>query len=269
MKRREGPVRRLVGDRGSPQRRRLRALPVAGPVLILAVNSYRRVRDLWLTGQLKLQNAYTDFKNRRAETAANISRRNNRRAYERIYGDDRLLDDYLAPGRITFYAEVAELCAREHPRTVIDVGCGAGNLLQALLERVEPDRVVGIDYAGAGIRRASELVPAGEFHAMSLYDFDPDESFELVLCTEVLEHLSQPDSAMQLLVRLCAVAGVIVVTVPDGAVDDWAGHRNFWSEADLLEFLGAYGEVEVSRMRSNPLSLVARIWPGTRTAGVG
>lgn len=264
MKRREGPVRRVLGDRGSLQRQRLRGLPVAGPVLVVAVNSYRRARDFRLRRQLELQNAYTDLKNRRADTAANISRRNNRRAYDRIYRDDRLLEEYLAPARVAFYAEVAELCAGEHPGSVIDVGCGAGNLLHALVERFAPERVVGIDYAGAGIRRASRLVPTGEFHAESLYDFDSDERFDLVLCTEVLEHLSRPESAVELLVRLCAEPGVVVITVPDGAVDDWAGHRNFWDEPDLAEFLGHYGDVEVERVRSDPASLLARVWPAPR-----
>jgi SAM-dependent methyltransferase len=264
MKRRDGPVRRILGDRGSAQRRRIRALPVLGPVLGQAVTSYRRARDLRVRMLLALKNAHTDFKNRRADTAANVSRRNNRRAYERIYGDDRLLGEYLAPTRLTFYAEVADLCARERPRTVVDVGCGAGNLLQALVERAAPERVVGIDYAGAGIRRARQLVPSAEFHAVSLYEFAPHETFELVLCTEVLEHLSEPQWAMELLVRLCAVGGVIVITVPDGAVDDWPGHRNFWSEQELVDFLGGYGGVEVTRMRSDSASFIARVRPGDR-----
>jgi 2-polyprenyl-3-methyl-5-hydroxy-6-metoxy-1,4-benzoquinol methylase len=237
-----------------------------GPVLFHAVSSYRWARDFRSRKLLALKNAHTDFKNRRADTAANVSRRNSRRAYERIYNDDRLLGEYLAPSRLTFYAEVSDFCAKERPRTVIDVGCGAGNLLHALVERATPERVVGIDYAGAGIRRARQLLPSGEFHEGSLYDFAPEESFELVLCTEVLEHLSEPHAAMQLLVRLCANSGVIVITVPDGALDDWSGHRNFWSEPELVDFLGGYGEVEVMRMRSNPMSFIARVRPTRRRA---
>jgi len=64
MKRRDGPVRRVLGDRGSPQRRRLRTLPVVGPVLFLGVRSYRRIRDVRWRTQHELQNAFKEFKDR-------------------------------------------------------------------------------------------------------------------------------------------------------------------------------------------------------------
>lgn len=233
-----------------------------GPVLRLALSLYRRVRAIRVEMGLALQRARTDFKNRRAVTAPNVTRRNTRRAYERVYGDDRLLEEYLAPGRVSFYGEVAEIVAAERPHSVVDVGCGAGNLLRAVVDKAAPERVVGIDHAAAGIQRAKQLVPSGEFHARSLYDgLDAAETFDLVLCTEVLEHLRDPDAAVDVLVRLCGTAGRILITVPDGAQDAWEGHRNFWNEAELQEFLRRYGDVEVSRMRANPMSLLAVVRP--------
>lgn len=215
-----------------------------------------------LDAQLKLERARTDFKNRHAVTAVNITKRNSRRAYERVYGDDRLLSEYLAPVRMEFYAEVAEmvapLCAQG---SVVDIGCGAGNLLQEVVERAAPIRAVGVDYTVAGVQRAKRAVPQGEFHASSLYELDLADEFDVVLCTEVLEHLSRPDEAMRVLVRLCAGTGVIVITVPDGELDDWAGHRNFWSESELGEFLRNYGCVEISRTKSDAMSLLARVRP--------
>lgn len=218
--------------------------------------------------ELRLQRTRTDFKNRRADTTANITRRNNRRAYERVYGDDRLLGQYLDPQRLVFYEEVAEAVAPFCPqKSVVDVGCGAGSLLREVVDRAAPARVVGVDYTDAGVWRARRCVPEGEFHARSLYELDLAETFDVVLCTEVLEHLSKPEVAMQLLRRLCAPSGVIFVTVPDGAVDSWSGHRNFWSESELLEFLGRYGDAKVSRMTSEPLSLFGRVYPGPGRAG--
>lgn len=259
--RREGRIRRFFGPPGSRRRRRLRSVPVLGPTLVTAVATYRRVRQAWEKTRLAFVRARTDFKNRRAPTTPNITRKNTRRAYDRVYDDDRLLTEYLSPGRAAFYAEVAELAATCHPGSVVDVGCGPGNLLRALVDRATPERVVGIDYAAAGIRRAKELVPSGEFHAESLYEVQPTERFDLVLCTEVLEHLHDPEAAMDLLLRLCTDSGTILITVPDGAQDEWEGHRNFWSEAQLDEFLSSYGEVSVSRIRSDPMSLLAVVRP--------
>jgi len=241
----------------------LRNLPMLGPALRAGLRMYRVLRNARVEAGLALQRARTDFKNRRARTVPNIARRNNRRTYERIYREDQLLREYLAPERIEFYEEVAELSARKRPRAVIDVGCGAGNLLRALVERAEPhpERVVGIDYASAGIKRAKELVRSGEFRTESLYDLDLDEKFDLVLCTEVLEHVGDPRRAVEVLVHLCARPGAIVITVPDGAQDTWQGHRNFWTESELENFLRPYGEVEVSRMSSDEVSLLAVVRP--------
>jgi 2-polyprenyl-3-methyl-5-hydroxy-6-metoxy-1,4-benzoquinol methylase len=211
-----------------------------------------------------VRRAQTDFKNSRAVTARNVARRNDRRAYEQIFEDEQLLSEYLAPERITFYAEVARIVAEENPRSVIDVGCGAGNLLRAVVDAAAPERVVGIDHATAGIRRARQLVPSGDFHARSLYDLDLAETFDLVLCTEVLEHLADPDRAMAALMRLCAPAGEIVITVPDGAQDTWEGHRNFWSQSEFEEFLRGYGRAEVTRMDADPASLFAVVRPEPR-----
>jgi 2-polyprenyl-3-methyl-5-hydroxy-6-metoxy-1,4-benzoquinol methylase len=234
---------------------------VLGPVLVAAITAFRRARKSWEEARLSFQRVQTDVKNRRAETAPNITRRNTRRAYERVYGDDRLLSEYLAPGRVAFYTELAEIAAMHRPRSVVDVGCGPGNLLRAVVEKAAPERVVGIDYAAAGVRRAKELVPSGEFSAQSLYDVRTTETFDLVLCTEVLEHLRDPETAVDLLVRLCASSGTVLITVPDGAQDEWEGHRNFWSQAQLEDFLRPRGSVDVSRMRADPMSLLAVVRP--------
>jgi 2-polyprenyl-3-methyl-5-hydroxy-6-metoxy-1,4-benzoquinol methylase len=239
----------------------MRSWPVVGSLLGVLVRRYRSVRDARIRAGLALQRARTDFKNRRAATAPNITRRNTRRAYERVYGDDRLLSEYLGPERIAFYEQVAAISASERPRSVIDVGCGTGNLLRAIVEKTAPERVVGVDYASAGVDRAKQLVPSGEFRAQSLYDVTPEETFELVLCTEVLEHVRDPKSAVEVLVRLCTRSGTILITVPDGAHDEWEGHRNFWNKAELEAFLRQYGEVEVSRIGSDEISLLALVRP--------
>ncbi|MFL5958805.1 MAG: class I SAM-dependent methyltransferase [Gaiellaceae bacterium] len=261
MTRREGRIRHFFGRPGSARRRRLRALPVLGPLFGAGVATYRFLRDRRRDAELAVQRARTDFENRRAHTVRNVTRRNNRRAYERVYGDDSLLSEYLGPERIAFYETVAEISARERPRAVIDVGCGTGNLLRAVVEKTSPERVVGIDHAEAGIVRARQLVPSGEFRAESLYDLEPTETFDLVLCTEVLEHLRDPQTALEKLVRLCARSGRILITVPDGAQDTWEGHRNFWSKAELDAFLRRYGEVEISRLAADEVSLLAVVRP--------
>jgi SAM-dependent methyltransferase len=247
---------RFLGPHGSPRRRRVLALPLLGPALGVGSRTHWGIRRLVERKQLDVERTYTDFKNRHARTAPNLTRKNTRRAYNRVYGDDRLLGEYLVPERVVFYREIAEVARGFGAGSVIDVGCGTGGLLRELVELTPYERVVGIDFAEAGIRRAAELVPAGEFHGASLYDLDLAETFDLVVCTEVLEHLADPEAAVERLVDLCAEGGAIVVTVPDGASDTWQGHLNFWGRPELEEFLGRYGDVEVRRIRGDLLAVL-------------
>ena len=94
----------------------------------------------------------------------------------------------------------------------------------------------------------------------SIYDLDlGGEQFDLVLATEVLEHLRRPAEALMALRVLCAPGGRVVITVPDGARDDWEGHVNFWSEDELRVFLSSAGSGCVTRLRSGDLMGVVEI----------
>ena len=184
-------------------------------------------------------------------TAANITRENTLDAYDRVYGSDQLLGEYLGPERLRFYDEVATIVASLEPQSVLDVGCGTGHLLRFVVELMSsnPQRVVGIDHSEAGLRRARALLPSATWRVEDIYDLSLDgERFELVLCTEVLEHVHDPERVVRLLRSLCASDGRVVITVPDGARDSWEGHVNFWDEGELRAFLTPHGLGNIERI---------------------
>jgi ubiquinone/menaquinone biosynthesis C-methylase UbiE len=77
----------------------------------------------------------------------------------------------------------------------------------------------------------------------------PDHNFDLVTCTETLEHLERPKEALQEMFRILKPGGHLVVTVPDGTKDDWSGHVNFWSAEELRRILLPY---EVRQVTPTP-----------------
>ncbi|MCK4934746.1 MAG: methyltransferase domain-containing protein [Simkaniaceae bacterium] len=63
------------------------------------------------------------------------------------------------------------------------------------------------------------------------------ELADVIFCTEVLEHLQHPESAITHLLTLKKDAGVLILTVPNGRIDSSAQHINFWSPESWKIFL--------------------------------
>ena len=175
----------------------------------------------------------------------------------RFYKSDWLLDYYLSSERLEFYEELATIFAPLAPRRLIDVGCGTGHLLRFTVDRmaVAPEHVVGVDHSEAGIFRAQELLPSARWIVADLYGMSVSEQFDLVLCTEVLEHLHEPKRAVDQLRSLCAAGGRVAITVPDGAEDSWEGHVNFWDEPALRDFLTPLGLTAIERVEDGRVLL--------------
>ena len=192
-----------------------------------------------------------------------LTRTNTLPAYDRVCGSDRLLDAYLGTGRLEFYEELATIFAPLAPRSIIDIGCGTGHLLGLTVDRlaVAPERVVGVDHSEAGIRRTPEDIPSATWVVADLYELSFEERFNLVICTEVMEHLHEPARAVEQLRGLCGPDGRVAITVPDGAQDDWEGHVNFWDEDALCAFLAPFGLIAIQRIEGGR-SLLAWLSPG-------
>ena len=188
-----------------------------------------------------------------------ITQANTLESYETLYGSEDLVGQYLEPSRLAFYEEVAEVCALLAPGSAIDVGCGTGHLLLALTRRLaQPCAVTGVDYSPQAIRRAEASIPGGRWIVSDIDHLRLVERFDLVLCTEVLEHLEDPVRAVEVLESLQAPGGSIVVTVPDGALDRFEGHVQFWTEDEFAAFLRPHGLVELRRLSDVTLLAVLR-----------
>ena len=59
----------------------------------------------------------------------------------------------------------------------------------------------------------------------------------MIFCIEVLEHLLHPDIALRNIVNMLSGSGVALITVPNGRIDTFDGHINFWSPESWEVFL--------------------------------
>jgi 2-polyprenyl-3-methyl-5-hydroxy-6-metoxy-1,4-benzoquinol methylase len=117
---------------------------------------------------------------------------------------------------------------------VLEVGCGTGQLAQLLIGR-EIQHYTGFDFSDYAVELARKRVPHAEFHIADARTTSllTQARYDVVVCTEVLEHL---DEDLGLLHALKPHARVLA-TVPNF---DSASHLRFFaSEREVLE---RYGE---------------------------
>src|SRR5687767_3148223 len=157
---------------------------------------------------------------------------NSKNGMDTFYKREGLLTEYMDHERIEFYKEVVELIKQKvkfsNDKTIADAGCGTGHLLYFLKEQVEFEKATGFDFSPEAIKMAKELFPSFEFYVFDIYS-GQDQKFDIVLCTEVLEHLLHPDLALSNLLSMLNPDGSLFITVPNGRLDTFKGHINFWS----------------------------------------
>ncbi|HEY4376109.1 MAG TPA: methyltransferase domain-containing protein, partial [Acidimicrobiales bacterium] len=115
------------------------------------------------------------------------------------------------------FDHVAELLAGVVGPTssVLDVGCGTGEYLLAA-GRLGSSQVVGIDLAHGYCRRAAELAPAARVCGAELGRLPfADDAFDVVLCTEVVEHLDPAEARVAAAELFRVARRAVVLTTPN------------------------------------------------------
>lgn len=90
-----------------------------------------------------------------------------------------------------------------HPGSVLDAGCGEGFTLARIRSRNPSMTLEGIELQEGAIELGKKLHPDLVIRNGSIYSLPyPDNSFDVVLCLEVLEHLEEPERALAELKRV-------------------------------------------------------------------
>ncbi|HYY58806.1 MAG TPA: methyltransferase domain-containing protein [Pyrinomonadaceae bacterium] len=110
---------------------------------------------------------------------------------------------------------------------VLDVGCG--NATQLALPLVGAGfRLTGVDTDESSIERARSLAAGSDnarFVCGRVEQLPAGQSFDVVILSEVLEHLKEPAALLEASVGRMAEGGILIVTVPNGygefEMDSW------------------------------------------------
>jgi trans-aconitate methyltransferase len=103
------------------------------------------------------------------------------------------------------------------PQRVLDAGCGDGRLAWLIARRFPRASVLGIDVDDDSLLAAARLarrVPTLELRRASVGAAALAERFDVVVCTDVLEHLADDTGAVAWLAGQVAASGHLVLHVP-------------------------------------------------------
>lgn len=127
-------------------------------------------------------------------------------------------------------------------QSVLDVGCGQGVFLtelQSVFSHVQP---FGLDISPAAIDLAQSRVHGGQFWNMDLVKEHINRRFDLVICSEVLEHIKDDTAALK---HLSAMTGkYLIVTTPQGRMrlsELVMGHVRNYRYGELVQKLEQAG----------------------------
>jgi 2-polyprenyl-3-methyl-5-hydroxy-6-metoxy-1,4-benzoquinol methylase len=163
-----------------------------------------------------------------------------------------------------FMGQLDELVEKTGAKDAHEVGCGEGELAIRLAKR--GIRMRGTDAFPQVLEEArARAATAGveiDFEAAPVEDLEPERhSAELIVCCEVLEHLDDPERALDVLAGLARPW--LLASVPReplwralnlarlsyvGELGNTPGHLNHWSKRDFVRFLTR--RFEVTELRS-------------------
>jgi 2-polyprenyl-3-methyl-5-hydroxy-6-metoxy-1,4-benzoquinol methylase len=152
-----------------------------------------------------------------------------------------------------------ELVKLVRPKSILEIGCGAGEFLQKVSSGVEYSLGLDINESALELARQKGL----EVCAKSVHDLE--RSFDMIVLFEVLEHLESPGEILRAIESKLNPGGVLVIAVPNpygylkdmGVVLlDMPPHHNTSWKKETFDYLAKMLEMEVMSYETEPLRYV-------------
>lgn len=134
-------------------------------------------------------------------------------------------------------SRIVSWCGPRRADRILDVGCYDGYLLRQLRRRCDSNGV-GIDISFGALRLAQQLTGDEENHFV-LSGAAPlpfaTGVFDVVVCSEILEHVPDLDWALREIARVLAKGGRLYATMPNALDQVWPPLRSICRRVDEVE----------------------------------
>jgi SAM-dependent methyltransferase len=132
-------------------------------------------------------------------------------------------------------------------QSYLELGCGTGNVISAISESRQWDRVVGTEIHPRGLKLARPRLPMNvELMQLDARHLPFSEIFEVVGAFDVLEHIAEDEDVLAQVQGAMVSGGIFVMTVPQhpwlwSVSDEIAHHERRYSCGELEEKLRRAG----------------------------
>jgi methionine biosynthesis protein MetW len=110
---------------------------------------------------------------------------------------------------------IAGLLEYNNQATLLDVGCGDGKLTLNAANAIGTTKIYGIDIIDETIERAKASgIDIRRADLNHKFPFE-NESFDVVLASEIIEHLSNTDSFLREIYRILRAGGYTIISTPN------------------------------------------------------
>lgn len=158
----------------------------------------------------------------------------------------------------SFQKHLLELVHVSQPQSVHEIGCGEGELSRLIALKTETKNILASDADKNCITHAKSFNYSDiQYKTLDIYDLDPkQDSAELIVCCEVLEHLPNPSLALTKILQLNS--NFFIFSVPNEPLwrilnmlrgKYWTNfgntptHIQHWSTTQFTQLLSSYFEI--------------------------
>jgi len=149
--------------------------------------------------------------------------------YDSIEGDvyEKARKSWFLPRRFWHAHKNKEVVKRVEGENILDVGCGSGTIVKMLLTKGK--KVTGVDVGKKFVDYCQSTYKSAIFCEADAQCLPfPSKCFDTLVCSEVMEHLENPEKALKEFHRVLRPKGKLIVTTPNISLV-WAFVEAIWT----------------------------------------